>query len=99
MFNFDDLPDYEPLEVVLAMLRQKETVLQGLDKLLVVRIYNLSVLDRHSSSSNLYDQVEMDELFDHPQWQELLVLIDSALADSAASADVAVQVLSAALLL
>ena len=38
MFNFDDLPDFEPLEVVLQLLRQPENVERGLDKLLKARI-------------------------------------------------------------
>ena len=40
IFNFDDLPDYEPLDVTLRLLQNNETASQGLDKLL--QVLNLS---------------------------------------------------------
>mmetsp|Transcript_4028 Transcript_4028/g.6240 ORF Transcript_4028/g.6240 Transcript_4028/m.6240 type:complete len:1201 (+) Transcript_4028:63-3665(+) len=61
IFNFDDLPDFEPLEVVLQLLRDKDTVVHGLNKLLVVG---------------------MDELFEHPQWPDLLSLLTGLLTES-----------------
>lgn len=53
-FNFDDLPEYEPLEVSLKLLRSahcNEHVIQ-------------KILDS-----------DIDELVEHPQWKELLLLI------------------------
>lgn len=54
IFNFDDLPEYEPLDVTLRLLQNNETASQGLDKLLqVLSLSNDSqpnfilLIDRH----------------------------------------------------
>jgi hypothetical protein len=52
VFNFDDLPDYEPLEVILQMLRHPDSVEQGLEKLLKVAHVNyLAVTDSNHVDS------------------------------------------------
>ena len=54
-FNFDDIPEYEPLEATLKLLRTNPCDEVALTKLLM--------------------EMELDDLVDHPQWRELLVII------------------------
>jgi hypothetical protein len=88
VFNFDDLPDYEPLEVILQMLRHPDSVEQGLEKLLkvahIILLLSLTLI--------MWTQVEIDELIDHPQWHDLLQLLADILSGVNSPAEVPVLI-------
>ena len=52
--NFDDLPDYEPLELTLKTLRESHCCEKSLRKIF---------------------ELDADELAEHPQWRELVLLL------------------------
>jgi hypothetical protein len=71
-FNFDDIPDFEPLELSLVVLRSNP-----FDESTLTKILNM----------------EVDDLFEHFQWDELLCLLEISLTcDDRSTSNIAIAV-------
>jgi hypothetical protein len=86
IINFDDYPEYEPLENTLMILRNsasnRELALETLLDVctIVIRTHLVTLINLHSHIC-ICLQIEISDLFEHPQWSELKDLLCKYIKD------------------